>query len=53
MNGHLGNHISYLSNTRYTWIFGWSHLEVGGDGDGDDGGDDGGAPSLLQKQKPE
>ena len=31
MNGHLGNHISYLSNnTRYTRIFGWSHLDVGG-----------------------
>ena len=51
MTGHLGNHISYLSNTSLstsyliglilTWRFGWSHLEVG---DGDDGGDDGGAP---------
>ena len=53
MNDHLGNHISYLSNnTRYTRIFGWSHLDVGGGtsvtgmtagisegvGDGDDGG---------------
>ena len=56
MNSHLGNHISYLSNnTRYTRIFGWSHLDVGGGsvtgttvgmseavGDGDDGGDVGG-----------
>ena len=43
MNGHLGNHISYLSNnTRYTRIFGWSHLDVEGVGDWDDGGDVGG-----------
>ena len=56
MKGHLGNHISYLSNnTRYTRIFGRSHLDVGGGGDGDDGGDDGGAggaPRFLRKQKP-
>ena len=49
MTGHLGNHISYMSNKR-------SHLEVShgdlagltsrseGVGDGDDDGDDGGAP---------
>ena len=35
---------SYLIGLILTWRFGWSHLEVGGVGDGDDGGDDGGAP---------
>ena len=34
----------YLIGLILTWRFGWSHLEVGGVGDGDDGGDDGGAP---------
>ena len=49
--------LSYMVETRQTYSqpeisfnylskrgFGWSHLDVGGVGDGDDGGDDGGAP---------
>ena len=33
----------YLMGLILTWRFGWSHLDVGGGGDGDNGGDDGGA----------
>ena len=54
--------LSYMVETRQTYSqpeisfnylskrgFGWSHLDVGGGGDGDDGGNDGGAggPGLL------
>ena len=49
MTGHLGNHISYLSDTGYTCFYLHGDLagltsRSEGVGDGDDGGDDGGAP---------
>ena len=43
MAGHLGKHISYLSNTRYTWPAGLTSRSEGV-GDGDDSRDDVGAP---------
>ena len=43
MTGHLGNHISYLSNnTRYTRILAGLTSMSEGVGDWDDGGDVGG-----------
>ena len=44
MTGHLGYHISYMSNTNIHGDLAGLTSRSEGVGDGDDSGDDGGAP---------